>query len=96
MKPDWMKRCSGDNCDVCLSDKGIGDCLEYNSIETKDEKISRLQAELGTTQDLLRLAKIDISNLEERNNKLNDMIEQDSKQLTTAFEVEILGVWRKP
>jgi hypothetical protein len=31
-KPDWMKRCSGINCDVCTSrkNKGAGNCLEFN------------------------------------------------------------------
>lgn len=34
-KPDWMKQCSGENCDVCTSrhNKGTGDCLEFNMKE---------------------------------------------------------------
>ena len=31
-KPDWMKVCSGINCDSCKSrkNKGKGDCLDFN------------------------------------------------------------------
>lgn len=35
IKPEWMKRCSGINCDVCESrrEKGSGECLKFNATE---------------------------------------------------------------
>ena len=46
MKPTWMQRCSGDNCDVCesLPHKGRGDCLDYNNTgNIKDIRLNNMQ-----------------------------------------------------
>lgn len=41
-KPEWMKTCSGINCDVCKSrsEKGQGECLEFNNEPEKNTKVT--------------------------------------------------------
>jgi len=45
MKPDWMKVCSGINCDVCKSrhNHGEGNCLKFN---TPTDSVVRLTSYL--------------------------------------------------
>lgn len=61
MKPDWMKVCSGINCDVCKSrkNKGSGDCLKFNQTKKETKKENTMSKIEGfPTSNELRKVRI--------------------------------------